>query len=100
VLDEEDGQGEVPVDLTDELDEFLHLLRIHARGGLVQQQHLRARGQGPSDLQPPLLPVGQAAGQLLLAIRQAEAGQVVAALGHQLRLLTPKRPSPQHGFPE
>ncbi|CAN3961272.1 Antibiotic biosynthesis monooxygenase, partial [Dysosmobacter welbionis] len=32
---------------------------VHARSRFVQQQQLRIRGQGPGDLQPPLLAVGQ-----------------------------------------
>ena len=46
-------------DLPDEGRQLVGLLGVHARSRFVQQQQLRIRGQGPGDLQPPLLAVGQ-----------------------------------------
>ncbi len=40
--------------------------RVHAGGRLVQQQQARVAGQGPGDLHPALLAVGQVLGELVL----------------------------------
>ena len=45
--------------------QLLRFLRVHAGGRLIQKQQLRLRRQCPGDLQPPLLAVGQAGGQLI-----------------------------------
>ena len=45
---------------------------VHARRRLVEQQQLRLAGQRARDLQPPLVAVGQVAGQLVLAAPQAD----------------------------
>ena len=105
MLDEQDGDARV-ADAADAVHEVLPLGRVHAGGGLVEQQQARLGGQGAGDLDQPLLPVGQAGGRrvrravqtdepqrihgaqpgrLLLA---ALAGQPEAA-GNEPRLLVP-----------
>jgi sulfopyruvate decarboxylase TPP-binding subunit len=64
VLDDHDGEAAVP-DLEDQVHRLLGLLRVHAGGGLVEQQHLRVGRQGSSDLQAPLVAVGHVARQEL-----------------------------------
>ncbi|CAN4001764.1 IMPACT family member yigZ, partial [Dysosmobacter welbionis] len=59
VLDQKHRQAELRADLPDEGRQLVGLLGVHARSRFVQQQQLRIRGQGPGDLQPPLLAVGQ-----------------------------------------
>ena len=52
-------------DLEDQLLGLPGLLRVHAGGRLVEQEQLRVGGQRPGDLQPPLVAVGQVAGEVL-----------------------------------
>ena len=70
VLYHEHGQVVRVLYLHDELAQLLSLLRVHARGGLVQQQQLRLRGQRAGYLQPALYAVGQAARDLVLQVAE------------------------------
>ena len=59
VLDEEHGQALLLPELGDELGERRGLLRVHARGGLVEQEQLRLGRERAGDLEPALVAVGQ-----------------------------------------
>jgi len=87
VLDEQDGHVELVADAADELGELVRLLRIHAGSRLVEHQELRMRRQRAGDLQPALLAVGQAGGQLVLHILQTHHLQKLQHLGALPRLL-------------
>ncbi len=65
VLDDEDGEAEVRVNLLDQAVQVLHFLGIHARRGLVQEEQPGLQGEGPGDLQAPLVPVGKGGGGLV-----------------------------------
>ena len=65
VLDEEDGEAELAPEQADQLGERVGLSRIHARGGLVEQEETRLGGEGPGDLEPPLIAVGEILGHFL-----------------------------------
>ena len=84
VLDQAHGQLEVVSDLPDKGGELIGLLGGHAGRGLVQQEELGVGGQGPGDLQPALLAVGQGGGQLVLYVIQPHRPQ---KLRHLLPLL-------------
>ena len=62
MLDDEHGQVEAVADLADEVHQGKRLLRIHAGGGLVEQQQLGIGRKGAGDLQLALLAVGQVDG--------------------------------------
>ena len=85
VLDEEDGDAGV-ADAADALDQVLPLGRVHAGGGLVEQQQARLGGQGAGDLHQPLLPVGQTGGRHVRRAVQADEPQGVHG-PHPRRLL-------------
>ena len=58
----DDDQGEArSFQLQNELPEPGGFHLVHARGRLVQQEKARAEGQGPGDLHPALVAVGQGA---------------------------------------
>jgi len=61
VLDQDDGDVQLFADVEDEPSHVPGLLDVHARDRLVQEEHLRFHGQGPSQLHPLLDPVRQQA---------------------------------------
>ena len=71
VLDEEHGHALLVADLLDERRELGGLLRVHARGRLVEEEELRVRRERARDLEPPLIAVRERAGALLVPARQA-----------------------------
>ena len=75
MLDEEDGNAEGVPDLDDVVHELRGLRGVHARRRLVQQQQAGVGGQGPDDLQLPLVAVGQGARLVLGQIAHVEDGQ-------------------------
>ncbi len=60
VLDEKDGQ--LARQVRDRVEQRRALVLRHAGGGLVEQQHARARGEGERDFEQALLAVGEFAG--------------------------------------
>ena len=62
------SQDEMP-DQFCKLDFFV---RIHACGGFVEQKNFRIGRQGPGNLQPPLLAVGQAPRRIVCPVGKAE----------------------------
>ncbi len=74
VLDDEDG------DLRRQLAEIaqneLALVRGHAGGGLVEQQHLGLQAERDRDLDQALLAVGQIGDARRRVVREAEGGEV------------------------
>ena len=81
MLDEQDGQVELLPNVQDERLEFEGFLRVHARGGLVEQQHGGIGRQGAGDLQAALRAVGQVPGLVLIVHVQADlAQQLIAAV--------------------
>ena len=62
-------------------DERLLLGRVEAGGRLVEQQHLRLRGERPGDLEAALVAVGQVAGGLVGAARDADELEQALRLG-------------------
>ena len=57
VLDEQDGELQVVAHLADEADELQRFLRVHPRGGLVEEQELGLRRERTGDLEAPLIAV-------------------------------------------
>ena len=81
MLDEQNGQVELFPQVQDERLEFEGFLRIHARGGFVEQKDRRVRRQRAGDFQTPLRAVGQVPGLVLVVHVQAHlAQQFVAAV--------------------
>ena len=76
VLDQQDGDARV-ADAADAVHEVLALGRVHAGGGLVEQQQARLGGQRAGDLDQPLLAVGQAGGRLVRGGVEADQPQRV-----------------------
>src|ERR1019366_1655917 len=77
------------------------LLRVHAGGGLVEQQQLGLGSQRAGDLDPPLITVGELHGQLLeRAGAQTDVGEQLGGPIPHLALLPahPRRPEdrPHH----
>ena len=66
VLDQQHRDAAV-ADLADQLHQVDRLARVHPGGRLVEQQQLRLGGEGPGDLEPPLVAVGEVLGQLVRA---------------------------------
>ena len=90
VLDEEDGDPLLLVQPPQPFVELAHLLQVHARGRLVQQQQPGAGGEGPRELEAPLLPEREAARELVALV--GEPGE--------LELLLDRRPpAPAPGEP-
>ena len=72
MLDQKDAEVELLLDSLDEAGQVVGFLRVHARCRLIQQQQARPGGQSPRDFKPSLLAVGQADGQLIPQILQAD----------------------------
>ena len=68
VLDHEDRVAGLGAQLGDQLGDLLGLLRVHAGGGLVEQQHPRVRRGRAGDLEPAAVRVGEAVGGLVPAV--------------------------------
>ena len=60
VLHEEDGEVELFLDLLDEADELHFLGRVHAGGGLVEEEQLRLGREAADDFEPALFAIGKA----------------------------------------
>src|SRR5581483_475071 len=75
VLDEEQGEMAFFHEAPEQGHEAPRLALGHARGRLVQQQQRRVRGEGPGQLEAPLLAVGQVAGQLVGLVAQTRDSQ-------------------------
>ena len=85
MLDEQDGQVELLPQVQDERLEFEGFLRVHARGGFVEQQHGGIGRQSAGDLQTALCSVGQVPGLVLIMHVQAHlAQQFIAAVDGSL----------------
>jgi hypothetical protein len=100
VLDEQDGQAQLGHQAHQELHEAGRLALGHPGGGLVEQQERRLRGQGPSDLEPALVAVGQVAGGLVGAGAQADAVEQLRGPGPQRGLLVAEAWPPAQDVPE
>jgi hypothetical protein len=61
VVDQKDGEA-IGIDGFDQLADALLLHRIHARGGLIEDQQPGPDGEGASHLEPALVPVAEGAG--------------------------------------
>src|SRR5262245_3749030 len=59
VLDQEDRESELAAQEANELRESVRLPRVHPGRWLVQEQELRLGGEGPADLEPTLIAVGE-----------------------------------------
>ena len=66
--------------LLHQLAQLLGLLRVHARGRLVEQQQLRVRRQRARDLEPALVAVGQVHRELAVALEADEVQQLAPLL--------------------
>src|SRR6267142_1679414 len=99
VLDQEHGDASRD-DLVHQRHQLYLLLRCEAGRRLVKQQQMRFCRQGPGDLEPSLLAIGQVAGVLVgVAFDADEAQELHCALGHPFLLASRER-CPEHGVPE
>ena len=92
VLDDQDRHPELVAQAGDQLGHLVGLLRVHAGGGLVEQQQLRLGGERAGDLQPAPVGVREAVGRLIPPVTgQAlpEEGQHLLGAGAHLSLLAP-----------
>ena len=87
VLDEHHREAAV-ADLADEADERLLLGGVEPGGRLVEEEHLRLGGQGPGDLEAPLVAVGQVPGRLAGAV--GDADELEQARGLALARVAPR----------
>ena len=99
VLDHEDGVAGLVAQACDQLRDLVRLDGVHARGGLVEQQGLRAGRHGPRDLEPPAVRIGQAVRRLVPAVALetlAEERQRLLCRFPDVALLAPHARGPQH----
>src|SRR5207245_5291513 len=80
-----DGEARV-ADLADQLGESLLLRRVHARRRFVEQQDARSGGDGPGDLQPTLVAIGEVAGQVVGPAADADVVEQALSLLTSLAL--------------
>ena len=71
------------------LRELGSLLRIHARGGLVEEQELRLGRQRPRDLETALVTVGEIPREVLVAALEGAESQELARVIRCFPLLAP-----------
>ena len=90
MLHQQDGEAILVLDEADELHQLDFLGRVHPGGGFIQQQQLRARGEGADDFQPALVAVGQALGRCVGEFSELEKLQHVHDLRGDFLLLVPK----------
>ena len=95
MLDEHDGDVEPVPEHADVVHELVGLGGVHARRRLVEEQELGLRRQGPDDLQPPLVPVGQVPRQAVRLVGQVEEVQQL-----QCPHVLPSLGAPPAGEPE
>src|SRR5258706_14152547 len=89
VLDEQHGHPGI-ADLADQREEVRLLRRVEAGGRLVQADQARPGGQRAGDLQPPLLTVGQVAGDAAVPGLDADEAQQLHGPLAALPLLAPE----------
>ena len=77
----------VVADAPDEGGELRRLLRVHPRRRLVEEQELRLGGERAGDLEPALVTVGQRAGAVVVAPRQAAVAEQLPGALVRLGLL-------------
>src|SRR4051794_7151948 len=90
VLDQKDRESALVAELLHERSELRRLLRVHAGGGLVEQQHLRVGRERARDLEPALVAVRQVDRDLIEhRLTQAHVGELLARLLVRALLLAP-----------
>ena len=82
---------------TDETEQVTRLDRVHAGIGLVEQQHSRARPDGPRDLEPALVAVGQVAGESIALVLESGQPEQLERLRLELALRALERRARQEG---
>ncbi len=73
MLDEHDGQAQVGDQPAQQLHEGARLALGHARRGLVEEEQRGLGGEGPRDLQAPLVAVGETAGHVVGVVGEPDA---------------------------
>ncbi len=96
VLDDRDGDAPV-ADAADQVGGRPRLGRVHPRPRLVEEQDPGLAGQGPGDLQPALVAVGQVAGQGVALPPQPDERQQLVGLLARLPLLAAEPRAPADG---
>ena len=81
----------------DEVHGRRRLVGVHARGGFVEQEEAGVGGQGPGDLQPALVAVGQVLAQGVPVAGEADEGQQLGGPGLRLPLLPAEGGPPADG---
>jgi hypothetical protein len=71
VLNQDDGEAELAMETCNGRTKIRRLVRIHARGGLVQQQQGKLRREGAGELDFALVAIRKARHQVVGAIPQA-----------------------------
>jgi hypothetical protein len=99
VLDEKDGDPPL-ADADDQVGEVLGLGGVEARSRLVEEEDLRAGGEGPGDLEAALLPIGKPTGGLLGDVAHPDEGQGLMAHTLDLLLLAAEALRPEERVPE
>src|SRR5215213_3155103 len=59
MFDEENGEVEIAAQAVDEVGHLRRFLRIHSGSWLVEEEQLGLAGEGPRDLEPALITVGE-----------------------------------------
>ena len=89
MLNEQDSNLELVADFDDVLHQLRRFVRIHARGGFVQQQKRRIRRQRAHNLQAPLCAVGEGTCLDIAHVFHAEDAQQIQRLFVLLLLALP-----------
>ena len=72
VRNQENGELKFVAEAANDLQDLIGLLRIHARSRLVETEDARLQGKGARNFETALIAVGQAGGNLVTALAQAD----------------------------
>ena len=75
VVDDQQAEAAIAGQFGEDRQQLGGLHLVHPGGGLVEQQESRIGGQRPGDLDPALVAVAEAEGEVIGAPRQAEFGE-------------------------
>ena len=97
VIDQQDRNRKLLANVADRLGQVLLFARVHAGRRLVEQQHLRLRGQRAHDFQTPLMAVAEATRPASFArVRRSNSSSKSSASFADRRLLRTMTGRPQH----
>src|SRR5262245_65215217 len=93
VLDEQHGNAAL-ANAANEAHELNRLGRVHACGGLVEEQEARLRGECARDFEPALVAIGEVLGEFVVPAAEPDELQQISRLAGCPALLTPRPSEP------